>query len=209
MTEAIKAVEATAHPVVHAERQESSLGSDHSNDQGSVRVDSLAFPNSRRRSDPDHKAVLVGMLETLMNAQADRHGGPTTIRARSAWGTSNWPRRSAVVFYRRCAESQRLTVTPGSRQGACLATPERHNPTSSRVRSFDQRDESASRPSQLKTVSAIRFPTTRDVTSNPNLLSFGPQVLSGNGFSHRPGAAASFAVEWTLLMAADSLSQGT
>jgi hypothetical protein len=81
MTEAIKAVEATAHPVVTPNAKRVRLGviTQTIKDQSGW---TLAFPN-RDDGHPDHKAVLVGMLETLMIAQADRHGGqpPSVLEA--------------------------------------------------------------------------------------------------------------------------------
>jgi hypothetical protein len=73
MSEAIKAVEAAAHPVVTPAAKKVRLGmiTQTIKDQSGW---TLAFPN-RDDGHPDHKAVLVGMLETLIIAQADRHGG--------------------------------------------------------------------------------------------------------------------------------------
>ena len=81
MTEAIKAVEAAAHPVVTPKDKQRRLGkiTQAIKDQHGW---TLGFP-VRDDGHPDHKAVLVGMLETLIIAQADRHGGaaPTLIEA--------------------------------------------------------------------------------------------------------------------------------
>jgi hypothetical protein len=81
MTEAIKAVEAAAHTVVTPTAKKIRLGmiTQTLKDQSGW---TLAFPN-RDDGHPDHKAVLVGMLETLIIAQADRHGGtaPTVLEA--------------------------------------------------------------------------------------------------------------------------------
>ncbi len=81
MTEAIKAVEAAAHPVVTPNAKKIRLGmiTQTVKDQSGW---TLAFP-TRDDGHPDHKAVLVGMLETLIIAQADRHGGtaPTIVEA--------------------------------------------------------------------------------------------------------------------------------
>lgn len=81
MTEAIKAVEAAAHPVVSPNAKKVRLGmmTQTIKDQSGW---TLAFPN-RDDGHPDHKAVLVGMLETLIIAQADRHGGaaPSVLEA--------------------------------------------------------------------------------------------------------------------------------
>ncbi|MCS5730281.1 hypothetical protein N1031_10960 [Herbiconiux moechotypicola] len=81
MTEAIKAVEAAAHPVVSPTARKVRLGmiTQTIKDQSGW---TLAFP-TRDDGHPDHKAVLVGMLETLIIAQADRHGGaaPTVVEA--------------------------------------------------------------------------------------------------------------------------------
>ncbi len=75
MAEAIKAVEAAAHPVVTPAAKKVRLGmmTQTIKDQSGW---TLAFSN-RDDGHPDHKAVLVGMLETLIVAQADRHGGAT------------------------------------------------------------------------------------------------------------------------------------
>jgi hypothetical protein len=81
MSEAIKAVEAAAHPVVTPTAKKIRLGmmTQTIKDQSGW---TLAFLN-RDDGHPDHKAVLVGMLETLIIAQADRHGGdaPSLIEA--------------------------------------------------------------------------------------------------------------------------------
>lgn len=81
MTEAIKAVETAAHPVVTPTAKKKRLGmmTQTIKDQSGW---TLAFPN-RDDGHPDHKAVLVGMLETLIIAQADRHGGaaPSVVEA--------------------------------------------------------------------------------------------------------------------------------
>ncbi len=81
MTESIKAVEAAAHPVVSPSAKKVRLGmiTQTIKDQSGW---TLAFPN-RDDGHPDHKAVLVGMLETLIIAQADRHGGvaPSVLEA--------------------------------------------------------------------------------------------------------------------------------
>lgn len=81
MTEAIKAVEAAAHPVVSPNAKKIRLGmmTQTIKDQSGW---TLAFPN-RDDGHPNHKAVLVGMLETLIIAQADRHGGaaPSVMEA--------------------------------------------------------------------------------------------------------------------------------
>ncbi|GAA1659526.1 hypothetical protein [Microbacterium flavum] len=81
MSEAIKAVEAAAHPVVSPKATKVRLGmiTQAIKDQTGW---TLAFPN-RDDGHPDHKAVLVGMLETLIVAQADRHGGasPSVLEA--------------------------------------------------------------------------------------------------------------------------------
>ncbi len=81
MTEAIKAVEAAAHPVVTPTAKKVRLGmmTQTIKDQSGW---TLAFPN-RDDGHPDHKAVLVGMLETLIIAQVDRHGGvaPSVMEA--------------------------------------------------------------------------------------------------------------------------------
>lgn len=81
MTEGIKAVEAAAHPVVTPNASRIRLGmiTQTIKDQSGW---TLAFPN-RDDGHPDHKAVLVGMLETLIIAQADRHGGaaPSVLEA--------------------------------------------------------------------------------------------------------------------------------
>lgn len=81
MTEAIKAVEAAAHPVVSPTAKKVRLGmmTQTIKDQSGW---TLAFPN-RDDGHPDHKAVLLGMLETLIIAQADRHGGaaPSVMEA--------------------------------------------------------------------------------------------------------------------------------
>ena len=81
MTEAIKAVEAAAHPVVSPSANKIRLGmmTQAIKDQSGW---TLAFPN-RDDGHPDHRAVLVGMLETLIIAQADRHGGaaPSVVEA--------------------------------------------------------------------------------------------------------------------------------
>lgn len=81
MTEAIKAVEAAAHPVVSPTAKKVRLGmiTQTIKDQSGW---TLAFSN-RDDGHPDHRAVLVGMLETLIIAQADRHGGvaPSVLEA--------------------------------------------------------------------------------------------------------------------------------
>jgi hypothetical protein len=81
MTEAIKAVEAAAHPVVTPTAKKIRLGmmTQTIKDQSGW---TLAFLN-RDDGLPDHKAVLVGMLETLIVSQTDRHGGavPSVIEA--------------------------------------------------------------------------------------------------------------------------------
>jgi hypothetical protein len=81
MTEAIKAVEAAAHPVASPNAKKIRLGmiTQTIKDQSGW---TLAFP-TRDDGHPDHKAVLVGMLETLIIAQADRHGGvaPSVLEA--------------------------------------------------------------------------------------------------------------------------------
>lgn len=81
MTEAIKAVEAAAQPVVSPTAKKVRLGmmTQTIKDQSGW---TLAFPK-RDDGHPDHKAVLVGMLETLIIAQADRHGGaaPSVVEA--------------------------------------------------------------------------------------------------------------------------------
>ncbi|GAA1850137.1 hypothetical protein ACFQZV_07235 [Microbacterium koreense] len=81
MTEAIKAVEAAAHPVVSPTAKKVRLGmiTQTIKDQPGW---ALVFPN-RDDGHPDHKAVIVGMLETLIIAQADRHGGvaPSVIES--------------------------------------------------------------------------------------------------------------------------------
>ncbi len=81
MTEAIKAVEAAAHTIVTPAAKKIRLGmiTQALKDQSGW---TLAFPN-RDDGHPDHKAVLVGMLETLIIAQADRHGGaaPSVLEA--------------------------------------------------------------------------------------------------------------------------------
>lgn len=83
MTEAIKAVEAAAHPVVTPAAKKIRLGmiTQTLKDQSGW---TLTFPN-RDDGHPDHKAVLVGMLETLIIAQADRHGGaaPSVLEAQA------------------------------------------------------------------------------------------------------------------------------
>lgn len=73
MAEAIKAVEAAAHPVITPNAKKVRLGmiTQTIKDQPGW---TLALPN-RDDGHPNHKAVLVGMLETLIIAQADRHGG--------------------------------------------------------------------------------------------------------------------------------------
>jgi len=81
MTEAIKAVEAAAHPLVTPNDKQRRLGKITQVIKDQIGW-TLAFP-VRDDGHPNHKAVLVGMLETLIVAQADRHGGaaPSIIEA--------------------------------------------------------------------------------------------------------------------------------
>jgi hypothetical protein len=82
MTEAIRAVEAAAVPVVTPKDKKATLGKV----TAAIR-DQVGWTLVLDDSDgyPDHREVLVGMLETLAKAQPDRHAGarPSVLQAQA------------------------------------------------------------------------------------------------------------------------------
>lgn len=74
-SEAVKAVEDAAIPVVCPNDTSATLGSV----IGQVNAGTWKLPHLREHSNATTHDVLVGMLRTLWTGQHDRHGGPSTV----------------------------------------------------------------------------------------------------------------------------------